>query len=99
MEQILNFVFGVIMGVVLVWFFFLKYKNNVKKVDGRRENIVQFNEKREGEKEEDKRRILEFLKEKGRVSNNDIEKLLAVSDATVTRYMEELVPKQFSKLL
>jgi len=41
-------------------------------------------------KAENKGKILEFLRENGKVVNNDIEKLLGVSDATVTRYMSEL---------
>ncbi len=99
MEQILNFVFGLVLGVVLVWLFLVWKKDKAKKgevasaeasASGRKEKLVQFNKKREEGKEEDKKKILEFLREKGRVSNNDIEKLVSVSDATVTRYMEEL---------
>ena len=41
-------------------------------------------------KAENKNRILEFFKEKEQVVNNDIEKLLGVSDATATRYLDEL---------
>lgn len=41
-------------------------------------------------KAENKKKILEFLRENERVVNNDIEKLLGVSDATVTRYLDEL---------
>ena len=45
-------------------------------------------------KAENKDRILEFLKEKERVTNNDIEKLIGVSDATATRYLDELEKEQ-----
>ncbi len=45
-------------------------------------------------KVENKKRILEFLQENERVTNNDIEKLLGVSDATATRYMNELEKEQ-----
>ena len=45
-------------------------------------------------KEENKERILEFLHENGKVVNNDIEKLLGVSDATATRYLDELEKEQ-----
>jgi len=41
-------------------------------------------------KEENKERILKFLEEKERATNNNIEKLLGVSDATATRYLDEL---------
>lgn len=35
-----------------------------------------------------------FLRENERVVNNDIEKILGVSDATATRYMNELEKEQ-----
>ena len=41
-------------------------------------------------KAENKEKILEFLRENEKVVNNDIEKLLGVSDATATRYLDEL---------
>ncbi len=41
-------------------------------------------------KVENKERILEFLRNNKKVTNNDVEKLLGVSDATATRYMSEL---------
>lgn len=41
-------------------------------------------------KAENKEKILEFMRENKRVANNDIEKLLGVSDATATRYLDEL---------
>lgn len=56
-------------------------------------------EKQAREKEENKRKILEFFESssfakasdgQARVANNDIEALLGVSDATVTRYLDEL---------
>ena len=36
-------------------------------------------------------KILAYVREKGRVTNDDIQKLLRVSDATATRYAAELV--------
>ena len=45
-------------------------------------------------KVENKERILEFMRENEKVANNDIEKLLGVSDATATRYMNELEKEQ-----
>lgn len=41
-------------------------------------------------KDENKERILEFLRNNEKVTNNDAERLLEVSDATATRYMDEL---------
>lgn len=47
-------------------------------------------EKQAREKEENKRKILEFTEGRSRVANDDIEALLGVSDATATRYLDEL---------
>lgn len=41
-------------------------------------------------KEENKEKILAFFRTQASVTNNDIEKLLWVSDATATRYLSEL---------
>ena len=41
-------------------------------------------------KEEAKEKIMDFLRENGRIANNDAEKMLGVSDATATNYLEEL---------
>lgn len=35
-------------------------------------------------------KIVEFLKENGEITNNDVEKLLEVSDSTATRYLSEM---------
>ena len=35
-------------------------------------------------------KILELLNQKTKITNNDVEKLLEVSDATATRYLDEL---------
>ncbi|OGD66754.1 hypothetical protein A2442_01365 [Candidatus Campbellbacteria bacterium RIFOXYC2_FULL_35_25] len=45
-------------------------------------------------KKENKERILKFLETNEKVTNNDIEKLLGVSDATATRYLNELEKEQ-----
>ncbi len=42
------------------------------------------------EKEENKEKILEHIQENQKITNNEIEKLLGVSNATATRYTEEL---------
>ena len=41
-------------------------------------------------KAERKERILYLFKEKSEITNNDVENLLNVSDATATRYLDEL---------
>lgn len=46
---------------------------------------IQFRKQKKLEK------IVEFVSEKGKISNDEVEKLLHVSDATATRYLEVLV--------
>ncbi|PIQ78440.1 MAG: hypothetical protein COV79_05250 [Parcubacteria group bacterium CG11_big_fil_rev_8_21_14_0_20_41_14] len=41
-------------------------------------------------KQENKDRIIAYLKENREAANNDIEKLLKVSDSSATRYLDEL---------
>ena len=53
-------------------------------------NIVSPVGEQSKKKAENKEKILEFLHENEKVVNNDIEKLLGVSDATATRYLDEL---------
>lgn len=38
----------------------------------------------------DRRKILNLLKEQGRVTNNDVQALLNIGDSTATRYLERL---------
>ncbi len=42
---------------------------------------------------EDEQKILAFIKNRGRVKNDDVEELLGVSDTTATRYLQALVGK------
>ena len=44
----------------------------------------------EGQKAENKQKILKFIHTNGRVQNNDVEKLAGVSNATAERYLNEL---------
>ncbi len=57
---------------------------------GRRRKCLMMGEK--NEKEENKEKILKALRQSQdkKITNNDIEKLLGVSDATATRYADEL---------
>ena len=41
-------------------------------------------------KEEGKQKILQLLRKKEEIRNDDVEKMLGVSDATATNYLEEL---------
>ena len=48
-------------------------------------------EKRRAKKREGLEKIIALAAHKGSIKNNDVELLLHVSDATATRYLEELV--------
>ena len=41
-------------------------------------------------KTENKQKILEFVQANGKIQNNDVEKLVGVSNATAERYLNEL---------
>ena len=41
-------------------------------------------------KAENKKKVLQLFKQKGKVVNDDVEKLLGVSNATAERYLDEL---------
>src|SRR3989338_6195106 len=41
-------------------------------------------------KTENKKKILAFVQEHGKIKNNDVEKLAGVSNATAERYLDEL---------
>ncbi len=59
---------------------------------GRRRKVEKESREREDveKKKENLEKVREFFAGQGRVANNDIEKLLGVSDATATRYLDEL---------
>ena len=65
-------------------------KPEEKKADGKADGLAKINQERIEAKERGKGLILEFLKEKGRITNNETEKLLGISDASATRYLDEL---------
>ncbi len=84
MNEIYYILFGIIIGFALAKFFVLnKRKKQYKALE------VQ-NTKRTEEKEIRKQKIVESLKEKEKITNNEVEKMLGVSDATATNYLEEL---------
>jgi len=57
---------------------------------GQGSNLPQINRARQDRKEEGKKMILTLFKEKEQITNSDVERLLGVSDATATNYLEEL---------
>jgi predicted HTH transcriptional regulator len=56
----------------------------------RRKANVGFIDKQMEQKAENKQKILAFVQEHGKIQNNDVEKLVGVSNATAERYLDEL---------
>jgi len=54
------------------------------------EGLNRYQKELQGIKEDRKTKILELFKNKKELTNNDVEKFLGVSDATATRYLDEL---------
>ncbi len=101
MNQLLIFIIGLILGGTAVWFWSgwhaRKHSNileNVgmseKKNQPGADKLEEFNEEREKEREANKQKILNLLEKKGELVNDDVQGLLSVSDATATRYLDEL---------
>ena len=80
MSLFLIFFFGFIIGGVIVWLI-------------RRDKTSLKNPSFE-EAEKNRKKIIEYFESRGRVSNNEIEELLGVSDSTATRYLDELEKKE-----
>lgn len=60
------------------------------KIKQREENLKLANETRQEKKQEKINKILTLFSEKSQITNDEVEKLLHVSDATATRYLDEL---------
>ena len=82
MKLVLIFVIGIAVGGALAHFFRSKDKKESSAV-----GIIKEQAK---DKEENKQRILKLLETQASLTNNQIEELLGISDATATRYLEEL---------
>ena len=82
-----QFIILIFIGLVGVWLgSFLARGKRMRDV-GSLEQARQAIEKR---KNDSKSKILELFDKRNEVSNDDVEKLLGVSDATATNYLEEL---------
>jgi len=92
MLQILIFILGVIVGgvAVILFRFSANSKSRNKEEDIEAEESKSFIAKQTLEKEENKEKILGIFSAQSSITNNDVEKMLGVSDATATRYLDEL---------
>jgi predicted HTH transcriptional regulator len=82
MKAIWGFIFGVVVGSVVAVLVMRK-----KKLDNNTPNLLARQAK---DKQEHLQKILDFMQGKDKVTNNDIQSLLGVSDKTAERYFNEL---------
>ena len=86
MNSILIFGLGVVAGVVIVKVLDSRFRGNDTK--GMDENFIG---KQMREKEENKRKILDLMaKSDEPITNEHVQQMLGFSDASVTRYFDEL---------
>ncbi|MBU1117407.1 winged helix-turn-helix transcriptional regulator [Patescibacteria group bacterium] len=83
MILILVLVIGIVLGSI---FSARKRNSKLPKTIGQEGFIPEQTER----KEENKEKILEFLKHNSKIVNDDVEKLVKVSNATAERYLDEL---------
>ena len=79
---------SIIFFAIIFWVIFLLYQKRFEKREGIEKIVYQDIGKKQ--KTEGKERILGELRSKEKITNNDVEKLLNVSDATATNYLQEL---------
>ena len=81
MNKIIFYILGVVVGGTLVW---LVVKMTERK---KKETLIQ---RQAREKETNKEAVLGLLETQGKLTNNHIEMMLGISDATAERYLNEL---------
>jgi len=80
MSQFFVFILGFVAGVVSV----KMWSKNTPEAGS---DII---EKQAKEQEENQKKVREYFEAHNRVTNDDIQRILGVSDATATRYLEAL---------
>src|SRR3989344_7551533 len=91
MNSFLIFIFGVVTGGLAVWIFLSLIRANRRTDDTATEHKeVGLIDRQTEEKKLNKKAILGILETQHSLTNNHVEQLLGISDATATRYLEEL---------
>jgi uncharacterized protein YcfJ len=85
MTYIVALIFGII-GFLLGWIF-SSQKRSSTKLGASHGGFIS---EQSGNKEQNKKAIFELLETNHPLTNDDVEKMLGISDATATRYFEEL---------
>ena len=89
----MNFLILVIVGIGGIWLGKKLALNKLRRDSEYARDTESFNEvneERHEKKEKAKEKILEFTRKNGQVTNDDVENLVSVSDATSTNYLTEL---------
>lgn len=81
MKTTIVFLVGLFIGAFAIYFAMRR---------GKTSGIASHTQKQQDQKQTRKEKILEILKEKGSVVNDEIEKSLGVTDTTATNYLQEL---------
>lgn len=87
MFQILIFILGMIAGGAAVWLLKRRAEPESVKKPEKKESLIQRQAK---EKQANKKKILGLLETQAPLTNSRIEQVLGISDATATRYLDEL---------
>ncbi|MEK9159082.1 MAG: helix-turn-helix domain-containing protein [Patescibacteria group bacterium] len=87
MSQVLIFILGVGVGGGAVWFVTRRGLKNADQTAGPASTLIG---RQAEEKKRNKEALLGILETQTPLTNNHVEQLLGVSDATATRYLEEL---------
>ena len=90
MNSFLIFILGVAVGAAAARIISSLIRANRRIDAGMAKDSEPLIEKQAREKEENKKKILGILETQSPLTNNHIEQLLGISDATATRYLEEL---------
>lgn len=91
----MNFIFGLILGIIIgggLVYLSTKVKGEKKESKDSKERIEDYIDMQIKEKEKNIQKLSEYLKSKSKddkITNSDIEKLLKISDATATRYLQD----------
>lgn len=80
----------VILALLIYILLLHKKIKTLQKLSGPGKGMSRYLEVKDKVKEEKKNKILALMQEKGEIANNEVEKLLNISDATATRYLDEL---------
>lgn len=90
MYYFIIFILGLVVGGGVVWAVRKKTFKPAASQEAVLEKKESLIEKQAREKEENRRKILDLLETQTPLTNNQVEELLGVSDATATRYLEDL---------